>query len=228
MVILPSTVKYNSNIPEEGYYMHEFSTDAYLVKEHYFDGLLHKEDGPAKIVKNKKDIEVIVEYFMFGRHHRKDGPAYMIFENGNYCREWIQNDEKHRLDGPAIINFYRENINSFDENCSINIDNYFSTDEKIYIEEEYYVGGCLHRQDGPAIVKKIKENDNVKIESFYYYINGCLHRLDGPAIKNDTEELWYCNGLLHRMNGPAVVRKNRKEYWIDGLYIPMDDCVNAE
>lgn len=64
-------------------------------KKHYFNGELHRVDGPAVEYTNGD-----VEYYQFGKYHRVDGPA-IIHTNG--YKSWYVNGDRHRLDGPAII-----------------------------------------------------------------------------------------------------------------------------
>ena len=59
------------------------------------DGYLHREDGPAYINADGRQI-----WYLNGQCHRTDGPA-SIYENGT--QTWILNDQFHRTDGPAII-----------------------------------------------------------------------------------------------------------------------------
>lgn len=57
-------------------------------------------------------------YNEFGELHREDGPA-VEWDDGR--KEWFQNDERHRIDGPAIYNynnkayFYIRSINFKDK-----------------------------------------------------------------------------------------------------------------
>jgi len=72
----------------------ELIIDSFGNKCWYFNGKLHREDGPA------------VEYadggkswWLNGEYHRIDGPAV---EWGDGTEEWYLNGKLHRIDGPAI------------------------------------------------------------------------------------------------------------------------------
>jgi len=59
-----------------------------------FEGLLHREDGPA--VENANGDK---EWWLNGKLHREDGPS---IECTNGSKFWFKNDVLHRVDGPAI------------------------------------------------------------------------------------------------------------------------------
>jgi len=62
--------------------------------EWYFNGCLHREDGPA--------VERITGYeawYHNGKRHREDGPASAHTDG---YKEWWLHGERHRTDGPAI------------------------------------------------------------------------------------------------------------------------------
>ena len=117
------------------------------------------------------------EWYENGNKHRLDGPAIEYF-NGD--KLWYQNGHLHRLNGPA----------------------------KKYVSgyKEWYQNGKLHRLDGPA--------QEYSSGTKKWYQNGQRHRLDGPAIecKNGTK-YWYQNGLKHRLDGPAIERVNGDKKW---------------
>ena len=61
----------------------------------YFkNGVLHREDGPARIYKDGGKF-----WYINGKRHREDGPAS---EYGNGDKHWFINGLHHREDGPAI------------------------------------------------------------------------------------------------------------------------------
>jgi hypothetical protein len=100
------------------------------------------------------------EWYQNGQLHRLDGPA---IEGANGYKTWYQFGVLHRLDGPAIE---------------------FSNGDK-----KWYQKGQLHRWDGPAV-----EFAN---EDKCWYQKGKLHRLDGPAVEFANEDkCWYQNGQL--------------------------------
>jgi len=91
--------------------------DSGLV-EYFFDGVYHREDGPAVIYPNgqkewwykgkyhREDGPAVIMpngfrgWYIHGKIHREDGPA-LIFPNGH--KEWRFENKKHRTDGPAVI-----------------------------------------------------------------------------------------------------------------------------
>jgi|SRR5690606_16973430 len=60
----------------------------------YKNGLLHREDGPAREYADGDKY-----WYLNGILHREYGPA---IERLNYSKEWYKNRERHREDGPAI------------------------------------------------------------------------------------------------------------------------------
>ena len=58
------------------------------------NGLLHKEDGPARIW-----VSGTKEWYFEGIRHRADGPA---FTRTDGLQEWYHNGLLHREDGPAV------------------------------------------------------------------------------------------------------------------------------
>lgn len=66
------------------------------------DKVLHREDGPARIIYNEQLI--IQEWFIDGAHHRDhDRPAVIKTYKGIIIKmKWYQNGLKHRENGPAV------------------------------------------------------------------------------------------------------------------------------
>ena len=60
----------------------------------YFNGQLHREDGPAI-----EQANGFRSWYVNGKLHREDGPA---LEMADGVRSWWINGERHRLDGPAV------------------------------------------------------------------------------------------------------------------------------
>jgi len=64
------------------------------TKYWYFEGKLHREDGPAiECVNGTK------EWYFKDKQHREDGPA-IEWSNGD--KEWYFEGKRHREDGPAV------------------------------------------------------------------------------------------------------------------------------
>ena len=90
---------------------------------------------------------------------------------------WYQNDQLHRLDGPACIVYY-ENGNKW--------------------YEYYYLNGKRHNENGPAQIFYYP-NGNKKYE--YYHLNNTFHNEYGPATihydenGNTKYEHYYLNNV---------------------------------
>ena len=68
--------------------------------EYRIDGIIHREDGPARIVGTGDDRNYY--WYMHGKIHRENGPA-MVYSNGTTV--WLKNGKYHRDDGPAYEGF---------------------------------------------------------------------------------------------------------------------------
>ena len=160
----------------------------FYIKE---TGILHREDGPARI---RSDLSVI-EWYIDGRRHRVGGPA-IVYSNGS--EEWFKNGKPHRDDGPAVIlsssglkEWYINGLLHREDGPAV-----IYGDGSI----EWFFNGLLHREDGPAI-----ENIN---GTEVWYRHGNLHRTDGPALINpDGTVDWYICGECF----------NNKEEWFEDL-----------
>jgi hypothetical protein len=114
-------------------------------------------------------------------------PNEMIRMNGN--KEWYENAQLHREDGPAI-----ESING---------------------DKEWWIKGKRHRVNGPA---RELYNEHKELHTKEWYTKGQLHRAFGPAREgvNGYKE-WWSAGLLHRLDGPAIeYTSGLKEWWFHG------------
>jgi antitoxin component YwqK of YwqJK toxin-antitoxin module len=90
-----------SNIRKSSYARGGIRCVEYVNKE----GVLHREDGPAKVgwyECGNKGSEV---YYINGVLHREDGPAEIqYYQSGTIGLEvWYKNGVRHREDGPAWI-----------------------------------------------------------------------------------------------------------------------------
>jgi hypothetical protein len=102
-------------------------------------------------------------FLNYNELHRLDGPA-VIMPDGT--TKWFRNGKCHREDGPAI--------------------------ESPDGARAWYYKGLNHREDGPAL----EYADGSKV--WFYY--GALHRLDGPAVHHigiaeDDIIRWYIYGV---------------------------------
>jgi hypothetical protein len=66
------------------------------LKEWFFNGERHRDDGPAML----REAIGYEEWIINGKHHRLDGPAIKSPFGGEY---WYKNELLHREDGPAVI-----------------------------------------------------------------------------------------------------------------------------
>ena len=75
--------------------MKEYDVIVYNTKTEWrFNGILHREDGPALARANGTRA-----WFINGELHRLDGPA---IEWASGTKQWFKNGKLHREDGPAI------------------------------------------------------------------------------------------------------------------------------
>ncbi len=195
---------------------------------YYQEGLLHRDDGPAKIIYKKINKISEETYYKAGAIHRDNGPAYIeyqkegktvlkttyfdIFENTNpspktmenaMVEEYYQDSKKHRIGGPAEIEYY--------ENGNIKYGG-------------YCINGNYHREDGPA---KIYYFTNGNIEREEYVIDNKLHKEDGPALveydinRNIVSEFYWVNG--NRLTEKQIEFRNERNLWK-----PYDDWTDEE
>jgi hypothetical protein len=72
-------------------------------EEHYRDGKLHREGGPA-VVWHYANGLTIEDYYRDGERHRESGPAhFMRFVDGATEESYFRNGKLHCMDGPAYI-----------------------------------------------------------------------------------------------------------------------------
>jgi hypothetical protein len=118
--------------------------------EAYYDaqGVLHKEDGPARIWNDG-----VEEWYINGRLHRdNDLPAF----KGRNKQIWYQHGKVHRVGKPAVLYEY-EGANHTKR-------------------EEWHVDGKCHKLDGPAILKIITSPDSQEEvdRAEYWYVNNTI------------------------------------------------------
>ena len=91
-------------------------------------------------------------------------------------KQWVKNDKKHRLHGPAKIGYYGTGL--------IQAECWYRNDE-------------IHRLNSPAYISYYKTG---LIQAEQWYENGKIHRLNGPSVVEyyDTGlievEKWYKHG----------------------------------
>lgn len=146
----------------------------------YFEGKFHRLDGPAKVENYPHSTREL--WYKHGKLHREDGgPAVVEYRKGKLQHEqWFLDDERHREDGPAVINqdgseewYFKGKFHREDGPAAI------------YPNAEgwlWYKNGVPHREGGPAL----KHQDK-----YTWYKNGQMHREDGPAyVSNSAEQFW--------------------------------------
>jgi hypothetical protein len=79
-----------------------------VIKEWRVNGLLHRENGPARIHIDPEISGTILEWRVNGLLHRENGPARIIIDDDDILIFWFQNGILHRENGPAIINKNKE------------------------------------------------------------------------------------------------------------------------
>ena len=73
------------------------------------EGMLHHEDGPAVLVRDRKTGDILLEqYWNQGELHRDDAPAviqYCPVARGIKLEQYWVHGRPHRLNGPAQIEY---------------------------------------------------------------------------------------------------------------------------
>lgn len=123
--------------------------------------------------------------------------CYERLIDGNKFAEFWKNDkgELHREDGPAITNFYENEVKR---------------------NEHWYLNDMLHRENGPAYVNFYYNDGSIEEEGWYRY--GELHREDGPAIitcdiYKKTNEYWLIKGQNITDEVNEWIERNNIRYW---------------
>lgn len=206
----------------------------------YFNGLLHKNDGPA--IKSDDGSEC---WYQHNQLHREDGPA-ILYADGTQM--WYQHDELHREDGPAIVQSDGTKIWYVKGKCRKTTAHFHKVEEKLLklaIEntEEQHNLDILHKlyPDGYCINLETYQNlinnrysgiikwpitglVNYPTGVQCWYKDGKRHREDGPAvIFLNIHEMWYKDGKLHREDGPAIVRSNGSQDWYQNDVLHRED-----
>lgn len=76
---------------------------------HNDDGMIHRDGGPAAVVNYNNEGHIKEKLWYFdGKIHRVDGPAKITYDNRGHVTKqtWYQHDEISRADGPAVIIYY--------------------------------------------------------------------------------------------------------------------------
>lgn len=198
------------------------------------DGLLHRENGPAYIVKYVYEDgrkENILQYYRHGKRHRVGLPSCISKEDVYY----YQDGKFHRLNGPAAIHYdihgkiYEETY--YIEGISYSSKQLYEKAVKekypdVVIEEtENQVSiknnrGELHNENGPAyIYDEGKEDKDFANGRISFYKDNKKHREDGPAhINSNGYKAWWINGQRHREDGPAVIYSSKnEEYFLNDI-----------
>lgn len=116
----------------------------------FFNGIQHREDGPAEERPNDFDWRLNRLY------HRTDGPARKWADDR---KEWWVNGERHRPDGPAVeykngsYEWYLNDLLHRDDGPSRHLVPILVTEFKnVPGFEEWHQYGKLHRENGPAVI----------------------------------------------------------------------------
>lgn len=84
------------------------SDEETISREIIFKGLLHWNNGPARIFFTRKNRKIIQEnWFVHGSRHRNLGPAVISYDSEGtpVLKVWWQRGKRHRIDGPAYISY---------------------------------------------------------------------------------------------------------------------------
>jgi hypothetical protein len=119
--------------------------------------------------------------------HREDGPAFIEFaddEKNVLSEQWYFHGKKERKDdGPAETKYY---LNGKP------------------MRQKWFTNGWLGRKDDKPTIISYNESGKI-IEEEWFDSDGIRNRKDGkPAlIRADGTKIWYYNGEKHRFDGPA-------------------------
>lgn len=80
-------------------------------------GMLHRDDGPARVIETLAGALIKHEYYLYGKRDRSsmcdnmDLPTY-IWSNGKHTHviKWHKDNKLHRIDGPAYIKYTANGI----------------------------------------------------------------------------------------------------------------------
>jgi len=122
----------------------KFSYDDKKGEEWRLNGVLHREDGPARTYTNGTK-----QYYKHGYLHREDGPA--VEANHGYCTKQVYYYEGriHNEKGPAYIERW----------CDSEVLKYFEHD-------------ILHHLQGPAVILRYFNKRHSRSDDIQYFING--------------------------------------------------------
>ncbi len=171
------------------------------------NGKLHREDGPAKTLR-QSDGSITEEYYFEGELYRDKGPAFIEQDaDGRYFEKYYRHGKLHNDNGWAV----------------------FSRDEKGTTRQEYYQNDKLHRDIGPAITQWGADGSLHE----EYWLIGKRGRADGgPMVvittKDYTREEYYAEvpreegfnntGVLHREDGPAILDRYANGSTLEQFY----------
>jgi hypothetical protein len=173
-----------------------------LKKVYYYNGVKHREDGPACI-----STWGDKEWWYNGTLHRQDGPA-IEYSHGRI--EWWKHNKRHREDGPAImseriLHWYKDGQVHREDGPAIIEKNI----EGNVIMHCWCVQSKYHRIDGPAI----EYFDITKLKSYYIL---------GIHIKNE-KSYYKCISIWKKYIKKIKERIRIKFYNLLLIYTNMSD-----
>ena len=139
------------------------------------EGELHREDGPALILKSGTE-----KWYLNGTLHREGGPAVSTSEGVDY---WFCNGKLHRLDGPAMYNHVTKTGVWYNHGVVHRIG---GPAWESPTEKKWYQEGVMHRIDGPAYTNKLLPQNNL-----YYYKGSLKSKEDWFKSMTDKEKVEY-------------------------------------
>lgn len=122
-------------------------------------------------------------------------PVFTYYDNGKMKSViWFnKNDEIHREDGPAVINYF--------------------TNGKVHYQI-YLVNNVRHRIDGPSYSRF---DDVGFIKTQEYYKNNVRHRHNGPAILSKNSRRvhvnFFYNGVQYKSQVNKWIKDNNFNSW---------------
>ncbi|WP_147303714.1 hypothetical protein [Parvularcula marina] len=142
------------------------------------DGVIHREGGPAVIVRKKEDGAVHLEaWYQNGKLHRVDDPAILRYDEWDSSFVWMegyfQNGLLHRADAAARIEWDRETrfplVQSWYQHGKADRKNAPQYIRGLYVVEYemWCRDGKCHREDGPAIIERNGKTGAVENQEWY-------------------------------------------------------------
>lgn len=113
-----------------------------------FDGLYHRENGPASIRYDENGVKRQEIWFKNGYKHNEKGPAYILYDfaGRKIIEQYYIDNKNHREDGPCIIDYRPDGT---------------------ILRMSWIYKNLKHRIGGPAYI--FKHNKDCESEEYWIY-----------------------------------------------------------